>query len=314
MPLPSTAALLRLVLLATPPEATSARPSLPACEPGPRHLELTADAPQRPPEVCIHLGLPTTFFFDTRLARLELPGRERFRMLTDTAGFALVPTGPLADGERVAVTVYFQDGAAPESATFSLVVHPSAAEPEVQVTRRPRTLASLREGEQRARAEARQCREDKALLETECSGKVGLRGLIAQGLLGEGGIVDKNLEMSVVSRPGNTLISTKARSYRSATGYLEGGREVVRLAVEQELTNNGHAPWTPAGALLLGPRRAETKVLGVWPLEPIAPGMKVHVVVEVEATLEAARGTFTLKLWGEEGGGRSELFDGVSFP
>ncbi len=309
----SSAALLWLVLL-TPPLEASVRPPLPACEPGPRHLELTADAPQHPHEVCIHLGLPTTFFFDTRLARLELPGRERFRMVADAAGFALVPTGPLADGERVPVTVYFQDGAAPESATFSLVVHPSVADLEVQVTRQPRTLASLREGEQQARAEARQCREDKAHLETECSGKLGLRGLIAQGLLGEGGIVDKDLYMSVVSRPGNTLTSTKPRSYRAATGYLEGAREVVRLAVEQELTNNGHAPWTPAGALLLGPRRAETKVLGVWPLEPIAPGFSKHVVVEVEATLEAARGTFTLKLWGQEGGGRSELFDGVSFP
>jgi len=33
----------------------------------------------------------------------------------------------------------------------------------------------------------------------------------------------------------------------------------------------------------------------------------------VEATESEARGTFTLKLWSQEGG-RSELFDGVTFP
>ena len=56
------------------------------------------------------------------------------------------------------------------------------------------------------------------------------------------------------------------------------------------------------------------KVLGVWPLEPIPPEKKHRVVVEVEATEEAARGTFTLKLWSQERGARGELFDGVTFP
>jgi uncharacterized protein (TIGR02268 family) len=313
MSLLSSAALLRLVLLTAPLEA-DARSPLPACEPGPRHLELRAETPQRTHEVCIHPGLATSFFFDARLARVELSGRERFRVMEGAWGFTLVPTQALSDGERVPVTVYFQDGAAPESVTFLLVVHPSEAERQVEVTRHLRTLASLRESEQQARAEARQCREDKARLEAECSGKVGLRGLIAQGLLGEGGIAYKDIAKDVISRPGNTLQSMKARSYRSATGHLEGGREVVRLAVEQELHNNGSTPWTPAGAVLLGPRRAEAKVLGVWPLEPIAPTSSNRVVVEVEVTEEAARGTFTLKLWSQEGGGRGELFDGVTFP
>jgi hypothetical protein len=34
----------------------------------------------------------------------------------------------------------------------------------------------------------------------------------------------------------------------------------------------------------------------------------------VEATEEKARGTFTLKLWSQEGSAGEELFDGVSFP
>jgi hypothetical protein len=46
----------------------------------------------------------------------------------------------------------------------------------------------------------------------------------------------------------------------------------------------------------------------------LAPGKKHQVVVEVEATEEEAHGTFTLKLWSQEGGGEGELFDGVTFP
>jgi uncharacterized protein (TIGR02268 family) len=313
MPLLSTATLLRLVLLTAPLEA-EARPPLPVCEPGPRHLELTAEAPGLPHEVCIHLGLATNFFFDARLARVELPGRERFRVTEDAWGFALLSTGPLADGERVPVTVHFQDGAAPESVTFLLVVHPSEAERQVEVTRHPRTLASLREGEQQARAEALRCREDKARLEAECGGQAGLRGLLAQELLGKGGVTSMSIMQNIHSRPGNTLQTQGARSYRMDTGHLAGGHKAVRLAVEQQLQNNGRTPWTPAGALLVGPQRQETKVLGVWAREPIVPGKKGRVVVEMEAMEEAVRGTFTLKLWSQEGGGRSELFDGVSFP
>jgi hypothetical protein len=85
----------------------------------------------------------------------------------------------------------------------------------------------------------------------------------------------------------------------------------VRLAVELELENHGSMPWTLAGAMLTGPR--EWKVLGVWTREPIAPGETNPVMVEVEVTEASARGTFTLKLWGQEGGG-SEVFEGVTFP
>ena len=219
-----------------------------------------------------------------------------------------------AAGERVPLTVSFQDGAAPASVTFSLVVHPSEAARQVEVTHRPRTLASYREGEQQAREEARRCQEEKAHLEEECGGKGGLLGLLAQGLLGEDGIASRDITKSVTSRPGNTLTSTMARSYRSDTTRLEDGREVVRLAVEQELENHGSTPWTPSGAVLVGPRGEELKVLGVWPLEPILPGEKSRFAVEVEATEEEARGTFTLKLWSQEGGARGELFDGVTFP
>jgi uncharacterized protein (TIGR02268 family) len=264
--------------------------------------------------VCIHQKLSSTLVFDSKLASVEWTTRERFQVMEGEDGFTLIPTGAFHDGERVPLTVYFPDGAAPTSTTFHLVVHPSQAERQVEVTRHPRTLDSYRQGEQQARAEVQQCREEKARLQAECGGQAGLTGLIAQGHMGKGGVAYKDLGFDVTSRPGNTITSAKARSYRSDT-YREGektGR--VRLAVEQELTNEGKTPWTPAGAALVGPRRKELTALSVWPSESIPPGQKRHVVVEVEATEDEARGPFTLKLWGQEDSARVERFDGVAFP
>ena len=195
-----------------------------------------------------------------------------------------------------------------------LVVHPSEVEHEVLVTRQERTVASYREGEQRALEEVRQCRREQVRLQIECTAQVGLTTLLSLKLMGETGVPSKNLEESLSKRPGNTLTSIKANSYRSDTGGEEGGRKRVRLAVEQELRNTADTPWTLAGAALVGPQGEEWKALAVWPLEPIAPGKRQRVVVEVEAPEEAARGTFTLKLWSQEGDARVEFFDGVTFP
>ncbi|HYO65222.1 MAG TPA: DUF2381 family protein [Archangium sp.] len=310
MPVLSSAVLLRAVLLAAPLDASA----LSVCEVGTRHLELTEDTPGEALAVCIHPGLSTSFLFDAKLGQVELTGRERFRVMEDEMGFALVPTRALTQGERVPVRVSFQDGTAPASARFILVVHPSEAARQVEVTRQPRTLSSAREGEQQARAEARQCREDKARLEARCSGQVGLLGLLAQRLLGEGGIADKDITRSVSSRPGNTLTSVMAHSYRSATVSMEDGREVVRLAVELELQNNGSTPWTLAGAVLVGPHGVEWKTFGVWQLKPVAPREKGSIGVEFEMKAEEARGTFILKIWGQEASDGGEFFDGVTFP
>ncbi|KFA87860.1 DUF2381 family protein [Archangium violaceum] len=312
MPVLSSATLVRLVLLAAPMKAFA--PSAPpACETGTHHLALTTDTPGEALSVCIHPGLPTHFFFDAKLAHVELPGRERFRVMADETGLALVPTGVFTQGEHVPVRVTFQEGMDPAGVRFLLVVHPSEAARLVQVTRQPRPLASYREGERQARARARQCEEDKARLEAECGGQRGLLGLHAQGLLGEGGIVSKDIAKNVISRPGNTLESMRARGYRADTPRMEGRQKVVRLAVEQRLRNLGSTPWTPAGAVLVGAKGEEWKVLGWGPLEPVVPGKEGRLMVEVEMTEEAARGTFTLKLWREDGG-TAEFFDGITFP
>ena len=140
--LSSTAALLGLTLFAAPVDAAERMP-LPTCAVGTRYIELIADAPSKTPEVCIRPELTLTLLFDAKLARVEVEGWERFRrvkLVDDT--LVLVASEALHDGERVLVTVYFQDGAAPTSATFVLVVHPSQAERQVSPSHRGSTGAS----------------------------------------------------------------------------------------------------------------------------------------------------------------------------
>jgi len=307
----SSAALLSFVLLAAP-AAVSGQSPLPACGSGTRHLELMADTPRIAHEVCIRPGLSSSFLFNVKLARVELPGRERFRVIQDETGFTLMPTRALKDGERVPVTVHFQDSVAPASIAFALVVHPAEAERQVEVLLQPRTVTSYREGEQRALEEVQQCQQENARLQTQCAGQVGLTGLFAQKLIGEEGVPSMGLEKSLSARAGNTLTTSEAHSYRSDTEHMQGGHKVVRLVVVQDLYNKGRTPWTLAGAVLVGPQGEEWKALGMWPMEPIAPGRRRRVVVEVEATEAAARGSFTLKLWSQEG--RVEFFDSVTFP
>ncbi|HEX8824734.1 MAG TPA: DUF2381 family protein [Archangium sp.] len=304
----SSSALLGLALLAAPVEPT-ARVPLPTCEAGTRYIELTADTPSKTPEVCIRPELSLTLFFDAKLARVEVEGRERFRrvkVVDDT--LALVASEALHDGERVPVTVYFEDGAAPVSATFMLVVHPSQAERQVEVSRHERTLASLRQGEQQARAEAQQCREEKARLQAECSGQGGLTGLIENGWLGEKGVIARRLPM-VAQRPEDSLAVWTGISYRAV-----GPKGRGRVAVELELRNRGTVAWRPKGAALVGSKREELTGLTVWLLEPIPPGKLGRIVVELDATESEARGTYTLKLWAGEAGAGGVNVDGVTFP
>ena len=304
----SSSALLGLALLTAPVEATD-RVSLPTCETGTRYIELTADPPSEPLEVCIRPELSLTLFFDAKLARVEVEGRERFRrvkMMDDT--LTLVASEALHDGERVPVTIYFEDDAAPTNATFVLVVHPSQAERQVEVSRHERTVASLQQGERQARAEAQQCREEKARLQAECSGQDGLTGLIANGWLGETGVVARWLK-DVTQRPGGYLVAKKVISYRAV-----GPNGLGRVAVEVELRNLGTVPWMPSGVALVGAKREELMGLTVWPLEPIPPGESLRIVVELNATEREARGTYTLKLWAGEAGAGGVTLDGVMFP
>jgi uncharacterized protein (TIGR02268 family) len=265
-----------------------------------RYLVLAAgDAGQHP--VCIRPGRATNLYFDTKVVSFTVAERERFRVLEGVDGLGLRPMGEFGDGERFPMTVNFGDGVDPVSAHFVLVVHPIQAEPQVEISRQVRTLASYREGELQARTEERQCQEDKARLVAQCAGKDGLLGLLERGRLDKDGVRAKDMGESFLSREGNTLEARTALSYR-ADGLL---------AVEFELKNLGTTPWQVMGAALMGEKPGDMKEMQLGTVGPIAPGMSERVVMQVEATEEEARATFRLKLWD---GSRSVEWEGVTFP
>ncbi len=301
-------ALLGLVLLTSPSRATGPTP-LPTCEVGTRYIELTVEGSPQPPEVCIRPDLSLTLFFDATLASVDVEGRDRFRRVeVGPTLLTLVASKALRDGERVPVTVSFLDSAAPTRAAFMLVVHPSQAERQVEVSRHERTLDSLRQGEQQARAEAQQCREEMARLQAEATGQGGLTGLIVREWVGEAGVRARKLN-DMARRPEDVLMAINVISYRAI-----GSKGRGRVAVEMTLWNQGAAAWTPMGAALVGATGEELQGLTVWPPRPIPPGYMQRLVVEREATEHEARGSFTLKLWAAEAGAGHVLIEDVTFP
>jgi len=117
------------------------------------------------------------------------------------------------------------------------------------------------------------------------------------------------ITLNVTRRPGNSLVAQKVISYRAVGSEGRG-----RVAVTVELRNTGTVAWTPTGAALVGVNQEALTGLTVWPLEPIPPGKFQSITVELDAAESEARGTYTLKLWGEQGGVASVTFDGVTFP
>jgi uncharacterized protein (TIGR02268 family) len=201
------------------------------------------------------------------------------------------------------LTVRFADGALPASVTFRLVVHPTRAEPQVNVYRQLRSPESYQRQWQQERERAERCEQRWARAEAE-RGPGGLLGLLESGLVKlEHGVAVRDITTSTQQPPGEPLQIKYATSYR-ARG---------RVAVDVVLMNTSPQPWTLEGAELVGKGGARLDVLRVGPREPVAPGQQRHVRVEAEATNEEARGTWVLEL-SEAGGARTVTVRGVTFP
>ncbi len=309
------AAPLGLALLAAPVAATEPRP-LPSCAEGVRHIELRADITDKPPELCIHTGLSTTLLSDSKIAKVELEGREKFsQVLHGKSALMLVPSGALLAGERVRLRITFLDAAAPLTASFDLVAHPIQAERQVEVFRYSRPLESYRQAEQQAREEIQQCRKENERIQAERRGLGGFTEVIANKLMSKGRIAGQRLTEDSIRNPLNMFVVHNVYSYRFVTGRTEGTKVIVRLVVELELEleKRRALPWEPAGAALVRPTGGEKEALSVWTPEPLPPGGVRPVVVELEMTEQEARGPFTLILWDASGMQRVEV-SGVTFP
>lgn len=285
---------------------------LPDCEPGVRHIELTAGLPAKAHEICVRSGKATTVLSDSKLAWVTLTEGHRVSLHWGEDGFTVVPSPEVYDGERIPLTVRFQDGAAPASVTFILIVHPSQAERQVEVSRRPRTLATYQQEAKQARVAVRQCREEQARLRSERGGLCGLGRLLATGLSRRQGIPAKNVSWVVPDASRTALIPHWVTSYRFDTSRESGREPQVQVAVEIELENHMPQSWTAAGAALMR-NGEEVKRLNVLQSAAVDPGGLGALVVETTLTEEETRGFFTLKLWDAEGR-HGVTIDGVTFP
>ncbi|HYO67414.1 MAG TPA: DUF2381 family protein [Archangium sp.] len=312
------AVLLLLALLAD--ASATAQPPLPSCEASPHRIELLAAPTDKAPEVCISPDLPTTFRFDSPLppGAVELQERERFEdVSTGTRSITVIPPKDLRSGERLKLVVRFTDGAAPTSATFELVGHPARAARQVEVFRNRRTVEDYQQEVKEKEARIRQIQSELGRAQAEGTG-LGIMGLIASGLLKVDvtnlqGVLAKNLKSTITDPPANALRTQTVISYRSTTTRVEKDEDVMRVAVAMVMENPGTALWTAKDAALLVGKGQDVKQVKVWQLAPIPPGGSGLVVVETELLAQEARGTFTLKLW-DENGGRLVTLGGVTFP
>ncbi len=303
----SPAALLALALLVG--STATAQPQVVPCETGTRRIELKTEPTDEVPKLCIGSELSTTLIFygaELLPGGVTVDGRERFTLVeVGNTVLRLVPSVRVMPGERLRLTVRFKDGAAPASAAFWLVVSPGQVEPFVEVYREKRTLESYQQQVQEKDSQLRQCQEDNARLLAEKESPGGLIGLLATGLMGETGVISKNLTEGVVQHPRNAVGVVQVFSYRSTS----------RVAVVLEFRPiPGMESWRAVRAELVGPGRRALRVMPPWQREPLRyEAEDRRVVIEVEAKDAETRGNFTLKVW-DEGGARTIILTGVTFP
>jgi uncharacterized protein (TIGR02268 family) len=303
----SPAVLLALALLVGSTAAAQPR-SIP-CEMGTRRIELKTEPTGEVPELCIGPELSTTIlFYGAELLSngVTVEGREHFTLVDPgSTTLRLVPAERVMPGDRFRLTVRFRDRSAPASAIFWLVVYSGKVEPLVEVYREKRTIESYQKEVQEKDTQLHQCQEDNERLLAEKESPEGLTGLLATGLMGEKGVIPKNLSKSVVQHPRNAFRVLRVFSYRSMS----------RVAVELKLEPiPGMKPWRAVRAELVGLGRRALRVKPPWQREPFREEAEdQRMVIEAEAAKVETRGSFTLKVWDEDGL-RTIILTGVVFP
>ena len=296
---PFPGALLALALLTGTAEADEP-PRVSECSATPR-VDL-AESDELAPGVCLTLGEPTTFVFGAPLPTgAVVPSDNPSVSFAQGDDFVTVyPKRSFLPGERVKLMVSFGDGAAPENAIFWLVGHATRGARRVEVLRNARPADVLSRDVAEARAETRQCQEEKARLLAERTEPGGLMG--AAWLERTEPVKYSDLSDEVKEPPSNALETVKAWS------YSHPGSVAVRL----QLLNPGAESWTAAGAILKDSEGAEVE-LSAWQESAIAPGARGFVVVGAEREPGQLACPCTINLW-EAQGPRAVTLGNVTFP
>ncbi|WP_224366802.1 DUF2381 family protein [Hyalangium versicolor] len=289
--------------------SASAQSLSPPCETGTRYIQLRMEPSAQEPVLCISPDESTTLLFhDAELLpeSLSVEGAERFKLVDmGRTIIRLEPSERMVPGERLRLTVRFRDGAAPVSAFFWLVVRPGQAEPWVEVYRHKRTIESFQQELAEKNTQLRRCQEDHARVRAEGQSPGGLTGLLAMELMGETGVVARNLVNGLDWRPLKATRVGNAKSYRAAT------RVAVLLTL---MSPKAGSLWRIGRVELVGPDHRSRRLATPWQGEAVGPeGPMRRLVIEAEAAEAETPGEFTLKIWSEDGT-ESITFTGITFP
>ncbi|WNG26260.1 DUF2381 family protein [Cystobacter fuscus] len=257
------------------------------------------------PEVCVSPDQPTTLVFDSPIAwgTVKVAPEER---LADWAqgregrSIMVLPRADLLVGERVKLTVRFVGDSEPARAEFWLVGHLAQGTRRVEVFRHERPPQGAWRQVAEARAEVRQCQQDKARLLAEREAPGGLMG--TAWLERDGDRRWKDLSGDFRQDPGSAFLIMKAKSYRHAES----------VAVRVHLSSSASAPWRVVGAVLTDGSRSQLELL-VWQEEPLAPRGSGVVVVGAQPAPARLHCPCDLELW-EEGRTRPVTLRQVTFP
>jgi uncharacterized protein (TIGR02268 family) len=292
-----------LLLVSLPGRADPVLPVTPGgCGSELRNMELEVGTPAM--WICIAPEVATYLRFDTPILvdRVMLEG-DKVSMLPSSTGIMLEGTQELRVGERSHLTVFFADGREPANATFVLVGHGVGKPRQVNVLRRPRTAASLRQEaeEQRQRAEA--CEQQLA-----SHGAASTSSGLLERLLGLGHLYGLTLQWRAVRQftsTGDNIVIDNIWTTRVEVG---GGQR--EAAVHLRLRIRGTEAWKLEEASLSSAEGPPLMLVRVLPGAPVPSDGYGEVHVAVGPTDQPLTGTYTLKLWGA---GREALIDNIHF-
>ena len=238
------------------------------------------------PEICISPGNMTGFVFD-QPALVDLQDEVRFgRVLRGRGALSFMPPLDLAPGEKLRLTVHFEQDPPEQGVTFMLVSHPGQATHQVDVFHDPRSRESLWQEVEEERAENRRLTEENQSLLKQLKAPGGLLRVLLNGELGPWGIPSKEFDANVVWTSKGRLSTGGGASYRSSQS----------VAVQLYVRNDGTDPWTVAEVQLMGARGEQLKDIDFGPLQTILPQTTGSIFVEARAEEGTPLGGLTLTL------------------
>ena len=234
-------------------------------------------------------------------------GRERFESFAVVGRMIVLrPKSDLAQGERFLLSMVFPDGAAPASATFSLIAHPALATRQIDVFRHARPVKAYQQEAQELRAENAQLRSRVKQLESQVLTQGGLADLLFHDLIGPEGVRVNDLKDLKGTYGGALRVNDCISAH--APGKREG-RVALMLVVAQPQPQ----AWSIKEIFLTDEHGGVFAPITWIGQDPIPPDNQPHIVVlEWQLGDTKPRRPFALVVVGNDG--RTVRVSRIMFP